>query len=56
MTEVFKFLIQCINDYIAVLNSITFEFFGYEVHLATFFMSFIIIGFVVAVFWKGARS
>lgn len=56
MTEFFKMFIDYISGILTCLNNYGFEFFGFFVSVPMLLMSFLIIGFAVSFFWKGART
>lgn len=56
MTAFFKLIVGFICEIVILLDELTFDFFGYDVSYFGLLVVFIIIGFVINVFWKGARS
>lgn len=49
-----NFLIDCIKSVVSVLNS--YEFFNTGVSLWGIILTFIFIGMLISVFWRGARG
>lgn len=44
------------NSLIGLLSSMTFSVYGIEVNYGAIVFAFLVVGFVVSVYWKGARS
>lgn len=56
MTEFFKFFIDMISGIFTLLKYPTFEVWGYGVRFFDIILGFIIIGFVVGLYWRGAKN
>lgn len=56
MWEFILFLRDCFADISSLLNSVLFEFAGMSVSLLELFIGFVALGFIISVFWKGART
>ena len=48
--------ISILSQFVGFLTSMTISVYGIEVNYAAIIFAFIVIGFVVSVYWKGARS
>ena len=55
MTEAFDFIIARFAEAVDFLDSIYINPYGFTISLMDIFSALLILGFVVAVFWKGAR-
>lgn len=50
-------MVGIISDFIGFMSSImTFSVYGIQVNFGAIVFAVIVIGFVVSVYWKGARS
>lgn len=56
MGDFFKMIADLWKSIFAVLDSHPVNIFGYDVSLTYIIMAFLIFGFVVSVYWKGAKS
>lgn len=56
MTEFFNLFIGYFKSLINVLKALSFDFMGYSVSLWGIIFAGIIISFVCAVFWRGAKG
>lgn len=56
MTEFFDFFVSMFQQLFSLLGSVRFVLYGYEVTWLSVVFVFLVIGFVVGVFWKGARG
>jgi hypothetical protein len=56
MTDFFKLFIAFCGSIIVKLDALRFDFFGYSVSYVGLLVVFLVVGFVVNVFWKGAKS
>lgn len=45
-----------IETIIDAMNTVSFELYGYPVRFFDVIIAFFIIGFVVSVFWRGAKA
>lgn len=56
MEDIFYFIRDMFMGYLGVLESIVFEVNGIEVNFLSLVVAFLIVGLIVAVFWKGAKT
>ena len=56
MTDVFNFFIGMFEGVITVLRHPQFEMYGYSVCYFDIIVAFIIFGFIISLFWRGAKS
>lgn len=57
MTQAVKMIIDLVwNMYDKVNESLVLDLFGFKVPFFTLAISFIILGFVVSIFWRGVKS
>lgn len=59
MTDLGAFLdslISMLSQFVGFLSSMTISVYGIDVNYAAIIFAFIVIGFVISVYWKGARS
>lgn len=54
-----KFIVSFFNfmtDLLMLLDDLTIELFGYQVSLLSLIFALIVFGFVINVFWRGAKE
>lgn len=56
MQQVFEFFVNAVQSLILLLERYEFTVGGFTVNLAGIFFSFLVFGFVAAIFWKGAKA
>lgn len=56
MSQAFEFIIDMLRSLILVLQQHTFNIWNINVTIADLLFAILITGFVIAVFWKGART
>jgi hypothetical protein len=56
MQDFFELFISFISDIFGLLNRFSIQSFGYSASLGSILIAFLVIGFVISVFWKGART
>lgn len=57
LTDVFTFMVSIPQRLFELLRSqVVFTAFGFEVDLASIIIVFLILGMIVSIFWKGAKS
>lgn len=56
MSNFFDLFINFWRSLLLLLHGIKFNLFGYDVDFLSIVLSFFVIGFVVSLFWKGARA
>ena len=56
MTEFFEFFAQWMNNLLALLNSVTFRIFNFNVSLLYLLLGFIFVSMMLGIFWKGAKG
>lgn len=57
MTAAVKFIIDCFWDMFSVIDEkLQFYFFGYDISFMDILISFIVLGFIVSVFWRGVKA
>lgn len=56
MTLFFEAFLGFMRDIILTFDQLKFELFGYKVSYFSILFVFLIIGFVINVFWRGART
>lgn len=56
MTAFFDFFVDMWTTLINLLSSVVFEFYGYQVNLMAIIFVVFVIGFVISMFWKGAKT
>lgn len=56
MTEFAKAFVIMWQNLLGLLNSISFEFYGYEVTYLSVLLAFFVLSMIISVFWKGAKA
>ena len=56
MEGFFDLIVDFFSSIILVLNRYTFYAFGFQSSLAGILIAFLLIGFAINFFWKGARA
>ena len=56
MYQFIEFLRKSLADLASLLHDYHFDIGGLDVSLLELFLGFLAIGFVISVFWKGARA
>lgn len=56
MQEFFTQFLNWFKELTDLLSSVQFRLYGYNVNLLSIFIAFIVIGFIVSFFWKGAKA
>lgn len=55
-TQFFTLFKDFCGSVLNCLRLVEFSLFGYSVNLLTIIIAFLVIGFVAAIFWKGAHA
>lgn len=56
MTEFLDFFVYMWSRFLDLLGSVNVELYGYKVNILAVLFVILIIGFVISVFWKGAKT
>lgn len=56
MTEAITTIFQIFYVFMRSLDGLSFELYGFEVKFYDVVFVFLVIGMVISMFWKGARS
>lgn len=56
MTLAIEKIIEFMTDWLSVINSSTFNFYGFDIGIIDVIIGFLFIGSVVTIFWKGAKG
>ena len=56
MTDFFLMIFNFMRKFLELLDSHYVELFGYDVSLLSLIFVFIVFGFVINVFWRGAKE
>lgn len=56
MTSAIEKVLQFMAEWLSIVNSATFEMFGFNIGIIDVIVGFLFIGFVVTIFWKGAKG
>ena len=55
MSRFFDLFVDFVSSILLLLHGVRFDMFGFEVDFLSIILSFFIIGFVISLFWKGAK-
>ena len=56
MTDAIRLIFGFIGDIISVLDTTVFDLYGFRVSFCTIIFTFICVGIVANVWWKGAKG
>ena len=56
MSNFFVLLVNFWKSLFGLLDKVVFEINGVDISLGTLVVSFLLVGLVISVFWKGART
>lgn len=56
MTEFAQSFVIMWENLFGLLNSISFDFYGYEVTYLSVILAFFALSMIISVFWKGAKA
>ncbi len=56
MQNFFELFIKLWTDIFGLLSRVTFSVYGVNVSLTSIFFAFLVTGFIISIFWRGAKS
>ncbi len=56
MYQFFEYMIYLMDSFIKFYQSFSFEIGGMTINYFSLILGFLVTGFVISVFWKGART